>query len=185
MAMDFDELNNGLIEMQTGTRAAECHGFISGYVCASNDNRTVMLRDQLVSGLENGQQLEQAYALLDLIAADVVNNLQTTEINFPPLLPPDTEDISVRAQALSEWCAGFVSGLGVGGLGEKTSQNSVCEEFIKDLVSISQMESDTEEDEESEQSLFELVEYIRVGVLMLYQEWYPDTEIVQRPGLLH
>lgn len=183
--MDFDELNNGLIDLQTGTRVAECHGFISGYVCASNDNRTMVLRDHLVSGLENGQQLEQAYALLDLIAADVVNRLQTTEINFQPLLPPDSEDISVRAQALSEWCAGFVSGLGVGGLGEKPTKNSVCDEFIKDLVSISRMETDTEEDEESEQSLFELVEYIRVGVLMLYQEWYPDTEVIKRPGVLH
>ncbi len=185
MALDFDELDTGLADIEAGTRAAECHGFITGYVCASNNTVTAPIRDHLVGGIDNAGQLEQAYALLDLIAADVIASLQTTEIIFQPLLPDDSADMSHRAASLSEWCAGFISGLGVGGLGEKQSQHPDCDEFIKDIVSISRLETDASDDEDAESSLFELVEYIRVGVLMLYQEWYPDAEIVQRPEVLH
>ena len=185
MSLDFDELDHGLADIQSGTRAAECHGFITGYICASNNADIVPLRDHLISGMDNGQQLEQAYALLDLIASDVVTVLQDTEINFQPLLPDDTEDISLRAASLSEWCAGFLSVMCVGGLEQKQTQHPDCQEFIKDLASISRMETDVADEEGTEQSLFELVEYIRVGVLMLYQEWYPDAEIVRRPEVLH
>ncbi len=185
MALDFDELDRGLADVEAGTRAAECHGFITGYICASNNTVTEPIRDHLVGGIDNAEQLEQAYALLDLIAADVVAKLQTTEIIFQPLLPDDSADIAHRASNLSEWCAGFISGLGVGGLGENQSEHPDCDEFIKDIFSISRMEIDAVDDEDTESSLFELVEYIRVGVLMLYQEWYPGASFVQRPEVLH
>ena len=185
MALDYDELNTGLIEAQAGTRAAECHGFISGYFCASNRLQIEVLRDQLVSGLENAHLLEQCYALVDKIAEDVFTTLQSNDIDFQPLLPDDEEDIRDRTQALSEWCGGFISGLGVGGLGERPPLNPDCDEFIKDMVSLSRIESEVSDDEESEAALFELVEYIRVGTLMLYQEWYPQTDVVERPEVLH
>ena len=185
MELDYDELNIGLIESRAGTRAAECHGVMSAYFIFNNELQMDLLRDHLVSGLDDHESLEQAYVVLDAIGENVMNMLESDEIIFELLIPDDEESIALRATALSEWCAGFLSGLGLGGFNNEQPLSSDSEEFIKDLAKISRLESQPKEDEDSETALFELIEYVRIGVLTLQQECDINVNQNEPPRVLH
>ncbi|MEM7027300.1 MAG: UPF0149 family protein [Pseudomonadota bacterium] len=185
MELDYDTLNSGLIESRAGTRAAECHGVMSAYFIFHNELQMELLRDHLVSGLDDHIALEQAYVVLDAIGENVVNVLESEEITFKLLIPDDDESIAERATALSEWCAGFLSGLGLGGFNNERPLSSDCEEFIKDLAKIAQLETQPEEDESSEAALTELVEYVRIGVLTLQQDFDNNVNQNESSRVLH
>ena len=88
---------------------------------------------------------------------------------FMPLLPDDQASITERSNSISEWCAGFVSGLGIGRGKKKLNLDHDGDEFLKDVISISRMEASVDEGDDSEAAYFEVVEYIRVGVIYIYQ----------------
>jgi uncharacterized protein len=183
--INYDEVNAELGAVHAGVRSSECHGFLCGYFCASNSVAAESWRDQLLAGIDDTVNVDDCFAILTQLANQVKEEILSEEISFELLLPDDETAASERTVALAEWCAGFVSGLGIGGLGEKPKLNDECDEFIKDLVSISRMDTAVEEGEESETAFFEIVEYIRVGVIMLHQEWHSVLVNKEKPEVLH
>jgi uncharacterized protein len=183
--IDYDEVNAELIAIRAGVRASECHGFLCGHFCASNKLESEQWQDHLLGGIDDAADLEDGFAVLTDLANWVNEEVLADEITFSLLLPDDESTISERSSALSEWCAGFISGLGIGGLGEKPKLNDECDEFVKDMVSISRMETTAEDGEDEEQAFFEIVEYIRVGVIMLHQEWHNERADYEKPEVLH
>jgi len=183
--VDFDELNAELVGLHAGVLASECHGFMCGCFCASNSVATEVWQDYLLSGLDEDADLEDCFALLLQLATQICEEIPADDIAFSLLLPDDESTISERSIALAEWSAGFISGLGIGGLGDMPKMIEECEEFIKDLVSISRMEATVDDSEEAEGAIFEIVEYIRVGVIMLHQEWHSAAGDGDSAEVLH
>lgn len=183
--IDYDEVNAELMAVRAGARAAECHGFLCGYFCASNSIAADLWQDNLLAGIDDAADLEDCFNILSQLADQVSEQIPAEEISFNLLLPDDESAISERSSALAEWCAGFISGVGIGGLGEKSQLNDECDEFIKDLVSLSRMETAVEDSEDAENDLFEIVEYIRVGVIMLHQECHQIENDNETPKVLH
>ena len=183
--VDYDDVNAELMALHAGVLASECHGFMCGYFCASNTITAEVWQDFLLVGIDESVDLGDCFEILSQLANQVHEQLLADEFSFSPLLPDDNSAISERSSALAEWSAGFISGLGIGGLGDKPKLIDECDEFIKDLVSISRMETAPEEGEDIEGALFEIVEYIRVGVIMLHQEWHHPGEGNERPEVLH
>ena len=185
MTVDYDEINAELVSVGAGIRASECHGFISGYFCANNALAMELLQDHLIARVDDGSDLENCYTVLSQLGNAVAEGIQADDLSFSLLLPDDETDMTKRANALSEWCAGFVSGLGIGGMEDNPPLRNEIDEFIKDVVAISRMETEVDDNEETESDLFELVEYVRMGVIMLYQEWHPLKKDNERPEVLH
>ncbi|MBL1142005.1 MAG: UPF0149 family protein [Proteobacteria bacterium] len=185
MKIDYDEVNVELGAIHAGMRASECHGFLCGQFCASNRLDTTSWQEHLLAGVDDVVDVSDCLAILEQLANQVKAEILSEDISFELLLPEDAAIISVRSSALAEWCAGFVSGLGIGGLGEKPHLQEECDEFIKDVISISRMETSVEEGEESEAAFFEVIEYIRVGAIMLHQEWHQVDINEERPEVLH
>lgn len=183
--IDYDEVNAELMTVQAGVRAAECHGFLCGHFCVSNTIAAETWQDHLLGGIDDAADLDDCFAMLSRLAEQVREEILAEDISFSLLLPDDESSINERSSALAEWSAGFVSGLGIGGLGEKPPLIDECDEFIKDLVSISRMETAAEDGEDVEAAFFEVVEYIRVGVIMLHQEWHQIGDSDERPEVLH
>jgi len=183
--VDYDEVNAELMALHAGVLASECHGFMCGYFCTSNTVATAVWRDYLLAGIDDEADLGTCFTILTQLADQVCEEILSDEFSFTLFLPDDESPISERSSALAEWSAGFVSGLGIGGLGDKPKLIDECDEFIKDVVSISRMETSVEEDEDAEGALFEIVEYIRVGVIMLHQEWHHPDEDGEKPEVLH
>jgi len=185
MKIDYDEVNAELGAVHAGVRASECHGFMCGYFCSSNSIAADSWRDHLLAGIDDAVNTDDCFTILEQLAKQVKEEILSEEISFELLLPDDQTAISDRSSALAEWCAGFASGLGIGGMGKKPKLNDECDEFVKDVVSISRMETTIEDGEEAEAAFFEIVEYIRVGTIMLHQEWYQVSVNIKKPEVLH
>ena len=183
--VNYDEIDAELRALHSGIFASECHGFICGYFCASDSVTSTAWRDYFLAGVDDDTELETCSAILSQLADQVREEILSDEITFELFLPDDGSSIIERSKALAEWSAGFVSGLGIGGAGDKLKLKDECDEFIKDMVSISRIETSLEEDEDAEGALFEIVEYIRIGVIMLHQEWNHPSQGVEKPEVLH
>ncbi|MDM8562059.1 UPF0149 family protein, partial [Candidatus Marithioploca araucensis] len=104
-----------------------------------------------------------------LLKEYTVERLNTYNYEFMPLLPDNDIALPERVQALGGWSEGFLYGLGLTNLEtENLPDNS--EEFVNDVLSISRIASTPDENEENEESYMQLVEYIKVGVINLYEE---------------
>ena len=185
MIIDYDEFNAELVSLRAGVRASECHGFLCGQFCASNTVAADIWQDHLLAGIDDAVDLDGCFAILLQLASQVSEEILAEDLSFTLLLPDDETTICERSSALAEWCIGFISGLGIGGLGEKSGLNDECDEFIKDMVSISRMDTTVGNDEDAEAALFEIIEYIRIGVIMLHQEWHQMGDKIGRPEVLH
>ena len=66
-----------------------------------------------------------------------------------------------------------------------TSAPDEIRELIEDLVAISQVADDDEPDDESEQQLMEIVEYVRLGALAVFTEFNPPEKPSPNTPTLH
>ena len=91
---------------------------------------------------------------------------------------------SLREQAntLVDWCQGFLVGLGLSSV--QTSDEQVLE-MIKDISEISQLEVDLLDNEKNAQDFYEIVEFVRMGVLFIQETLQPSKQDFISPELLH
>ncbi|MGH8557314.1 MAG: UPF0149 family protein [Methylococcales bacterium] len=146
---------------------AEAHGIMTGMLCVDQSLSFQAWENELRSARIfaddfYGRALECMIALFN----DTRDKFEEGGFEFSPCLPDDEYPISKRTQALSEWCGGFLYGLGRAGV--KISWPDPCKEIICDFIAISDVDPDSdEEDDNDEDSLMELIEYIRVGVELI------------------
>jgi uncharacterized protein YgfB (UPF0149 family) len=127
--------------------------------------------------------------LLELFAA-TVSQLEDEKMVFSLLLPDDDTNLGIRANALGLWSQGFLSGLGMGGLTEDSALSPEAHEFLIDINKFAQLGFETDDaddaDEQEEAAYAEIVEYIRVGTLLLHQEARSaQSDPVRSPSRLH
>jgi uncharacterized protein YgfB (UPF0149 family) len=86
-------------------------------------------------------------------------------------LPNDDETLEDRTMALAQWCSGFLAGLGSSGDDILSAMSDDANDAMKDLQQISAADvTDTDESEEDENAFVEIVEYIRVVVMMIRED---------------
>ena len=179
--VQHDSLESALDTLGVGLDASECHGSLVGMLLASpwnaqgfpeglTDKRWVdRVLEDAAAGLEPDVRAEWALETLRRIWATTVEGLSSDAYGFEPMLPADDRSLGVRARAVGDWCAGFLSGLGQGGgLGETLSAQ--VREIISDFTEITRIEPSPEEGESSEQALTEIIEFVRAGVLLVDAE---------------
>ena len=102
-------------------------------------------------------------------------------------MPDDNSSLPERSAALIEWCEGFLSGLGIAGVTDFERLSFECRELIHDLYKICRLDvgdmEDTGEDEEA--AFVELIEYVRMGTMMLHDEMHNSSVSGIRPEVLH
>ena len=99
-------------------------------------------------------------------------------MSFQPLLPADDAPIGDRTSALGEWCQGFLYGLGTGvAVPDAASLQGEAAEVLRDMTEITHVDVDPADGVESnEEAYAELVEFVRVGVQLLYDHLQPMRE---------
>ncbi len=171
---------------------AELHGTVCGIQCAKlrlrHLGRTNPIEDAEVDEdafwADEGDARQDDVLPLDdylsLVGADAVESadallrfaqiaqeeLLSEDLRFMPLLPDDEVPVELRVGALAEWCAAFLAGFAA--LGQMACSEEE-EEILEDLAAISAADIDGLEAEEAERLYTEIVEYIRVTVLLLLQ----------------
>lgn len=172
--LDFIELTEVLYRVQARANASECHGFLCGQVCVSSAPEEDLWQDFLDVRSSDDDLVYESYAYIHSLIREITNNMHSPDLDFQLLLPAEDRPIGVRVNALADWCSGFLNGFGLGtGLrGETFSED--CREVLTDYTRICRVGLDEESDEEDEWALEDLIEYVRMGAIMIFEESYPD-----------
>ena len=175
-AISYSELGDALARARTGVGASDLHGSLTGYLCGggSADAR------HWFDALEFNHGEETAPALPDELLEQLYRQcaawLGDPDLGFEPLLPPAETSIDSRADALVEWCRGFLGGFGLAGAGHRGSLSRDAEEILADFGTIAATDFEYAGNEDDEAALAEVVEFIRVGALLLHAELHAAPE---------
>lgn len=151
--------------------AAELQGALCGLLCLDSQANRITWYKSLFEDINPDED-----EVLDLTALfdQTVQALNSLDFDLQLELPEDNAPISSRISALADWCQGLIFGLGTSGLTDDTELSGDCQEYIADVIKISQISKDDIEDSDEEDTNFEeLVEYLRMGLFLLYGELQP------------
>jgi uncharacterized protein len=183
-APEYGEIQHALRQAHALTDAAEAHGTLAGCLCATIAYR---FEDWLAEILPEGRAGPEAAEALRQLFEATAAALTEAQMQFTPLLPPDAEPIDARAAALGLWCQGFLYGLGTRSLNDASQLPGEVGEIVRDLSEITRVGVDAGDSTESNEGAYaELVEFVRVGVQLLFDELAPLRSPPARPeGALH
>jgi len=166
---------NDLSDLPVATSLSEIHGVLCGMLCIRDINAAEWLRHgrrEFGNGHDFGPQTHAAWLAL---LQETTRQLDDDELGFMLLLPDDDTHLPDRVEQLSDWCRGFLFGLTLCGLGEQPLVPAV-QEFMHDVTQIARAGFDnTDNVEDDEQAYAEIVEYLRVGVMLTYRELRSGT----------
>ena len=165
---DYDHIQQLLADERSLAGAAEAHGTLAGSLCAAQGYR---LEDWLREILPEGRAAPATTAALEEVFRATAGALLQPDMEFELLLPADEQPIDVRTAALAQWCQGFLYGLGAGAIPDASELPGEVGEVVRDFIEISRAGVDASQGEESNEAAYaELVEFVRVGVQLLFEE---------------
>lgn len=191
MYFNYPEIENTLGRLQADITAAESHGCLCGLLCSekSTNQREHWIARTAPNYNHDDLLQREARDQLDKLYSTTIQQLNDPTCDFQLLLPDDEDHIQDRVDALAQWCQGFIMGLKLGGISELSQLPGNAAEVSQDIVEIAQACSyeldDQGDSEEDENALEELVQYVRLGVLLLNEELHPSKTPPQTPTELH
>jgi uncharacterized protein len=164
----YADIQQVLTQEHSLTDAAEAHGTLAGSLCTAPVYR---FEDWVREILPVEAVQPRSAATLRGLFAGTQDALVGEVFNFQPLLPGDAEPINERTAALAQWCVGFLYGLGSSAIPDASKLPGEVGEVVRDFTEITQVGVDSADSEESNESAYaELVEFVRVGVQLLFDE---------------
>lgn len=170
---DFEKtvrLSQGLLD---SAELAECHGLLCGLLCNGVAASIGDYLDQLAAmRLLTGPEPALTDAMGEAWAA-TKSQMDDEDLGFTLWLPDDEEPLEDRTISLGQWCSGFLAGLGSQ---MRETLSGEAREALEDLIEISRVEvaegrKGAEGSEEEETAFAEIVEYVRIVVLTLREEF--------------
>ncbi|MAS11546.1 UPF0149 family protein [Salinisphaera sp.] len=166
----FEALQVGLTQAKSVQTPGEVHGILTGMLCIDNE----------ISGARAVEdvQSDTLDSALDALREMTLEGLFDPDLGFKPLLPDDEVELAQRVRSLGRWCDGFLYGLSNSGQFELDRLSPEIREVVSDLTELSRvgLSEDEAQSETAEADYAELVEYVRVGVQMIFLELQPKRE---------
>ena len=170
--MEWSLVNAALRRLGIATDAAESHGVLCGLLCArgsaAEDAWMALVREERAADTAEPAGAE-AWTELSRLYRETLGQLRDEEFAFTLLLPDDTQPLQLRADAMTEWCQGFLYGLAAGGVEDANVLPEEVREITEDIVEISSATTDGDEGESGEAAYAELIDYLRVGVILVFE----------------
>lgn len=180
---DISQLESLLFNIDAAFGAIESHGVLCGMLCAQGTmDASKWMLQVLGEHEESSAILQQAGEKLLQMHQVSVEQMNNSDVKFELMLPDDDEPLEARVEALGNWCQGFVYGLAAGGVKQDTELPEDSKELIGDILEISRAgyaidddepDTDIEDIDEDEIAYMEVSEYVRMGVLLIYEELQP------------
>lgn len=174
----YAEISRALDQLGVDEDAAEHHGTLCGLLCVDNGiGYEASFAPRPRAATAPGAVAQPAAETiardptLEALHDETLRQLRDPELSFHPLLPDDDLPLAGRMDALTNWCKGFLYGLGAAGFQHFDRLPDEIKEFMQDLIDITRTNPEAvAEDEEEESAYAEIVEYLRIGVLLLHAE---------------
>ena len=188
-AVAFERWANMFTAHKAFSHPSELHGVLCGRLAAgariNEEEWLAMVCEHMGLPQAATDESDELREFMASAYSQTLELLKATDMSFQPLLPDDDYAIEQRLEALTSWVRGFLEGMALSAgqaLGEAPDE---IRELIEDLVAISQVADDDEPDDESEQQLMEIVEYVRRGALAVFTEFNPPEKPSPNTPTLH
>jgi uncharacterized protein YgfB (UPF0149 family) len=166
----YNELSKLLLKIQPDLSPAEIHGLLCGHICTMPGKDDLRWKKILFHDKKYKKVLE----VLSQFHAASYQQLSEFSFEFNLALPDDAVDINVRTEALGLWCQGFLLGLALAPTSNQNKVSAEITEALEDITEIAQINfGNIPENEEDETAYLELVEYVRLTILMIFDELRP------------
>lgn len=165
--IDYPTLKDALADAGAVDEPAEVHGTLCGALCVDEEVCPLTLVE-----VEAGGDLRDT---LDELRRSTLEGLFDPDMGFAPLLPDDNVPLERRVRALARWCGGFVYGIASRGEFDYSVLSEEVREVVHDLTELSKaaLTAEDTDREQGESDYAELVEYVRVGVQLVFLELRP------------
>jgi uncharacterized protein len=155
---------------------SELHGSLCGWLAGggASDRQWLgkVLADPSLPEVSEGSALDE----LRLASAA---QLADRSFEFELLLPEPDASLAERSGALFDWCRGFLGGFGLAaGAAPALSEDS--KEALADVAKLAAAQPQDDGDEEDEEALVELEEFVRVAALLLHGDCVMAAQHRQR-----
>lgn len=186
MQADYTLTAQLLADSLPNVSPAELHGLLTGQLCSG----VVHPDPEDLGEMLEHELLPVVRKLLQRLGEDANAQLGGLDYGFQPLLPNDEALLPQRVQALGLWCANFTTGFAAGYLRPESDLSKEAREILRDFAELAGLaDAESLVDEQDEADFMELVEYVRMAAITLYQQLVgmrlPPAESDQEPPLLH
>jgi uncharacterized protein len=162
--------------MALSVAVSELHGSLCGWLAGGGASDAQWLGKVLAD--PSLPAVEQGSALDDMRLASAAQ-LADRSFEFELLLAGADAPLSERSGALFDWCRGFLGGFGLAA-GAAPSLSEDSREALTDLAKLAAAQPQDEGDEEDEEALVELEEFVRVAALLLHGDCVMAAQHRQR-----
>ena len=181
--INYDLARDALQKLNTDATISSAHGLLCGFYCVKQDiSIDDWLNEVLVNIDLNNIVEKESHQVLAEIFNNTSEQLAAPTLNFWPGIADDVSSLREQANTLIEWCQGFLVGLGLSSV--ETSDEEVLE-MIKDISENSQLDAELLDSEENTQDFYEIVEFVRMGVLFIQETLQPSKQDFISPTQIH
>ena len=174
LPLSHDELEQKLRAASAEGSASEAQGLLAGIICAAGKSTPELWLAHLLGENTLSAAATEVSEQLTRLHADILRQFNDDAFGFNLMLPDDDAPLSLRTEALSQWCSGFLYGLALGGVREDVEMPENVSEVMKDFYEISHARFAYEATDDADETAYmEIVEYVRMSVLLLHEELQP------------
>lgn len=176
----YSELAQALNNTTLKLHPSQVHGIVCGILC---DDKKNLPWEDLITGAQDPDNTHQVLRELYMASS---KQLDEFLFEFQLILPQDSIELPERAEALTLWCQGFLTGLKFVEIPISGRSPNDTTEAINDIIEIAKMNyEDVVASEEDEVAYTELVEYVRMAVILIYQDKHEETKLSRSANNLH
>lgn len=169
MQPDYTLMRQLLADAAPDISPASLHGALTGYLCSGAAPDPEIFTDLFETPLP-----DVVLRLLDRLGTEVQELLQQTDYSFQPLLPEDDSVLFERLSALGQWCDWFNIGFSAGYAQPQTPLSVEVMEILNDFGQLAEVEVPDADSEDDERYLMELVEYVRMAAIAVFQQMHDE-----------
>jgi uncharacterized protein YgfB (UPF0149 family) len=149
LTIDHNELDAALRRCGSVWNAGQTHGLLcSQLALAGGEGVSRWLAQVLQDTDPESSVCSECEAMLEALCAATWQQLAERQSEFMPLLPNEDDPAQLRAEAMGQWCEGFLHGLVSETHGEELRQRLASDplsDIIKDMIEISRATAADEE----------------------------------------
>jgi yecA family protein len=168
--LSYELFTNMLKQHNIIVDASEVQGILCGMLAGGLNIDDQEWIQALADVINQGDIIPaKAQTLIEKMFDKVCQEFIEADFALKLCLPDDAMPINDRGAAFVNWVQGFLLGFGLH-QNDLTSCSAEAKEALEDFSDIAKLDEAMEQSEESEQAFFEVLEYVRIGAMLCFNE---------------